>query len=137
MAKSKQSTVIKVPFDFRGNLMHYSYDWQNLDKTLTENPGYGFAYEWRDNQPFQANLHLNTYQRGRSAAYFVWEETGTAKSFPMFLTDMLDMLQRATITRGIITGWWIVAKRGANYGIKLYALDNEEGSTECSTSLTL
>lgn len=75
--------------------------------------------DWRPNDPFTASLRIVGTERGRSAARFVAEDTETGCRYPMFMTEMLAIIQTATIDRGVITGTWIGCKRGANYGIRL------------------
>jgi hypothetical protein len=79
--------------------------------------------DWRPNVPFEAKLQLEGYSRGRSAANFdVIDEHG--RKYTIFLTDMLDILQK----HGIVKGWtekltWAFCKRGQNYGIRLHEDD--------------
>lgn len=98
--------------------------------SLQEWAGYGFgpgekSYgdekdEWRDNVPFEAELTLVGTERGRSAMRFMWRNVA-GESFPMFATDMAAL---ATSERGVsggkADGFWIVMKRGQNYGIARY-----------------
>ncbi|MGY1946666.1 hypothetical protein [Nocardia asiatica] len=77
------------------------------------------ASDWRPNEPFAAALRIVGTVRGQSAARFIAEDTETNIQYPMFMTELLAIIQLATIDRGVITGQWIGCKRGANYGIRL------------------
>lgn len=74
---------------------------------------------WEPNKSFGATLTLQTSQRGRSAAYFMWLDNTTGKTYPMFMADMLDLILQKTIVKGVVVGLWQVRKRGQNYGIAL------------------
>jgi len=76
--------------------------------------------QWRPNEPFYATLDLVDMERGRSAARFIWNHGATNTHYPMFMAGMLDLAKTDVIDHGEVTGWWIVVKRGANYGIERY-----------------
>ncbi|MEU7911358.1 hypothetical protein [Microbispora bryophytorum] len=104
-----------APYNANGDLMHFpetrhKYDLEN--KTREEIP-----YDWRPNEPFTATLTLMRMSRGRSAAYFYWRDADNHE-FPMFMTDLCDLLTGTTIDRGTVTGRWDVVKRGKNYGLR-------------------
>ena len=74
--------------------------------------------EWREFEPFYARLELEGTRRGRSSLIFIWvDEQG--RKWPMFATDVADLITRGTIRAGFATGLWTAAKRGANYGLRL------------------
>ncbi|MFE2994178.1 hypothetical protein ACFXG4_04090 [Nocardia sp. NPDC059246] len=79
----------------------------------------GRLSEWRPNEPFEASLRIVGTVRGQSAARYIAEDIETGCQYPMFMTEMLAIIQLATIDRGVIAGTWIGCKRGANYGIRL------------------
>jgi hypothetical protein len=111
----------KAPFD-RGGLMEWVSP--HVARTRGTAPdGFGVPQEWRDNEPFRAVLTLTGIERGRSAARFMWHGgtmvgptfTGT---FPMFMVDACALLLRGeALAGGVRDGWWIIMKRGANYGV--------------------
>lgn len=107
-----------APYDFSGNLMHFPSLVWDQDKQKYVDP------MWVDNKPFMASLYLGGFQRGRSAAYYMWENINGAK-FPMFLSDMLDVVQNCTIKNGVVNSLWHCVKKGQNYGIQLF--DNGNG----------
>jgi hypothetical protein len=95
----------KIPFDSRG-MMHYPETWRN-------------EIEWRDNVPFRKLLRIDSYGRGQSAAYFNWvDEDGLA--YPMFISDLTEMLRVRNVMNGEACGRWIARKRGKNYGIAAF-----------------
>lgn len=93
-----------VPFDEEGNLITY-------DKVN--------AFEWKDNFEFEGRLKFLRFERGRSSAVAIFEVNG--KEYPMFLTDLEDLLLNMSLSdRGQVWGYYNLtfAKRGCNYGIK-------------------
>lgn len=102
-----------------GNLMDY-VDRSAVREQATATDHYAIPDEWRDNQPFHATLTLTGVERGRSAARFMWYSLGDnpGHTYPMFMTDACDLLMSDEgIVMNTATGWWIVVKRGRNYGI--------------------
>lgn len=81
---------------------------------------YSEQIEWRPNEPFYASLDLVDMERGRSAARFIWDHGATRTHYPMFMAGMLDLAKSTFIHHGEAVGWWIVVKRGENYGIERY-----------------
>lgn len=74
--------------------------------------------EWVENGEFDDVLKVVNIERGRSAAHFILED-GEKRKYVMFITDMLDAIQRAEIYQGTLAGTWTFCKRGQNYGIRL------------------
>lgn len=110
----KKTSVVQAPFDHSGNLLHYA-----------KKGGYLSEYDlnhvvWRDNLPVTLTLTLMGTIRGRSAAYFEWRDP-QGHVYPMFISDMADLLHATTVQEGKVCANWIVAKRGANFGIRFYA----------------
>lgn len=99
-----------APFDSAGDLV----DW----------PARYREYDWRPVEPFPAVMRLVGSSRGRSSATFEWEDD-KGQTWPMFMTDMVDLIRRGEISEGTATGVWTVRKRGTNYGL---ALAPEAGS---------
>ena len=116
--------VEKAPFKKQGGLWHFPPD-------LRRYAGYPEAktptIEWRDVKPWEDTMLVIGTQRGRSAAFFLLV-SGNGDSYPMFMSDAADMMQRAVVTRGTITGRWTIVKKGQNYGIKF--LEDIEGGEE-------
>lgn len=102
----------RAPFNSTGNLMTYVNGYaQNV-------------HEWRDNKPFPAMLVLEGITRGMSAARFVWH-SDKGRKFEMFMTDAADLMKgRAPLYAGTVDTWWMIVKRGKNYGVRL--ADNDD-----------
>lgn len=132
----RKNSVTRAPYDQQGNLQHYPMNgWEYTGETETRTYGLawgdrsGQTYEyqiirdvpvdWRPNEPFQATLTLQELARGRSAAYFWWTDQDGHR-YPMFMSDMVEVVKLATTVGGVVTDTWIVRKRGQNYGIGLY-----------------
>jgi hypothetical protein len=67
------------------------------------------------------SLMLDGMRRGKSAAYFMWTRTPgdvTRESYPMFMKDMVDLLNSSIVQGGVVVATFAVVKRGANYGIR-------------------
>lgn len=78
--------------------------------------------DWRPNDPFHATLQLDSLRSGRSAKYVVWTAANSpsdTRTYPMFVTDLLDVVAAGVAPGGIVSGRWMVRKRGANYGLRL------------------
>lgn len=106
---------MKAPFE-GGSLLAYP------ETRLVRRPdGLGYDHldpEMREAEPFYARLRLVDFERGRSAARFVWEDEDR-NSFPMFLVDMLATVQSCELIDGQTEMVrWAVVKRGGNYGIR-------------------
>lgn len=104
-----------VPFDKSGSLLHFTYSQPG------ETGGrYGdWAAEWRENKPFTCKLTLDSMRSGRSAKYVIWQDD-EGHSYPMFITDLLTLLQERSVVNGVTyDNTWIVRKRGKNYGLAL------------------
>lgn len=70
-----------------------------------------------DNVPFDDVLAFQSYYRGRSAAGMSFlGQNGTP--YNVFLSDFVKFVQ--IMERGIVKGKFIYAKKGMNYGLKLY-----------------
>jgi hypothetical protein len=121
-----KTKVTEVPFTAAGALMHFPERSYDYSKAVRLEVGFGWEVpprvidpDWRPNLPFRAMLMLKGSARGRSAAYFLWEDAA-GREFPMFITDMTDLVRHETALRaGVATAWWMVAKRGQNYGVRL------------------
>lgn len=111
----------QAPYDRNGNLMHYPETqwWYENDERHYAPP------TWRDPAPFTARLTYQGYKRGRSAAYFQWvDENG--RTFPMFLTDIDDILRTRELGPDGITATWVECKRGQNYGLRLASAEEAD-----------
>lgn len=93
---------IKMPFDLDGNLREYA--------------GYGET-EWRENVPFEAVLEVVGYERGRSAVRVIFRDEDLHK-YPMFVSDLVEMLKTSMVIEGKVAGTWVGTKKGQNYGVK-------------------
>ncbi len=101
------TTIAEVPYDEDGNLRHYKDDGASEPVM-------------RPNRPFQAELTLTGMRSGRSAKYLIWTDDD-GRTYPMFVTDLMDVIREKGIAPGGRTGklWWYVRKRGTNYGLAL------------------
>lgn len=87
-------------------------------------PSYAYAPEsgvtWKPNAIFEANLSIESFSRGRSAANFDVKNMQTGAKYTMFLTDFLALLKRHTLDHGETPRLkWQFTKRGQNYGVTL------------------
>jgi hypothetical protein len=97
--------AISVPYDADGNLLH--------------NPGpagRGWAHQWRPNDVFECTLAGPTVTRSGGIGHVEWR-SAEGRIFPMFVTDLVEMINRADILGGSVQGRWIVRKRGQCYGL--------------------
>lgn len=112
-----RNASLKTPWTTGGNLLHSTGDPKGTDDE--GNPLYPDVGEWRGNDVFEATLKFRGTERGRSAAFFRWENLDTHQHYPMFISDVGRMItQGMTLGRGgVVSGRWFVVKRGGNYGI--------------------
>lgn len=96
---------IEVPFDLNGNQLDYAWN---------GNP----RVSWRTNYEFTTTMEIKDFLRGRSAAgWSLVDETG--KTYYMFMSELLKVLQTKTIEKGVVEGKWTFVKRGQNFSVKL------------------
>jgi len=95
--------VVKIPFDEKGNMREYV--------------GYDDAV-WRDNDPFNTEMLVVGYERGRSAVRVILQDAATGAKYPMFISDFVNLAQNARIKYGEVTATWVGCKKGQNYGIR-------------------
>lgn len=104
----KTNSLREAPYDSRGNLMHYA--------ETNRWGGWNGAAEWRANDPMELTITVDHVQSGRSAKYTVW--TGAnGTTYPMFISDLIEMLREVTMTEGQIHAMFWVRKRGQNFGL--------------------
>lgn len=121
---------MKVPIAKDGGIQHYP------EKTWVDNPDYDGTLSWtlgdsrcamsitvdvtwNDVGIFYTTLTLKGMERARSAAYFMWVDHSNGRTYPMFMKDMLELLQNGAVVRGEAMHFWTPQKRGQNYGIKM------------------
>ncbi|MEV4139636.1 hypothetical protein AB0J72_46665 [Dactylosporangium sp. NPDC049742] len=105
-----------MPYDQHGNLMFWvDHRWAHsyLGERLV-------PYTMRPNVDFEATLTVDSMRTGRSAKYLVWRDAD-GHHYPMFISDLTEMLPLVTVARGVVSGIWRVRKKGQNYGIALAA----------------
>jgi len=90
-----------APFTSRGDLEH----WAEYS-----------ADEWRPNDPMELQLAIDSVRSGRSAKYLMWVDTD-GHSYPMFVSDLIEMLREVVVDHGTIHAMFRVRKRGQNYGL--------------------
>lgn len=97
-----RKSLEKAPYDARGNLKLFRNG----------------AHEWRPNEPFEATLTLDSTQRSYAASTYKWlDQEGHA--YHMYVSHLADLVMHGTIYHGTVRGWWVVAKIGNGYGIRL------------------
>jgi hypothetical protein len=74
---------------------------------------------WKDNEPFEATLTFQWFERGRSAAHAIYAKADDPTwQAVMFLSDLGKLIE-ADVAPLHIRGTFIFVKRGTNYGIQL------------------
>jgi hypothetical protein len=102
----------KIPFDNKGNQLHYADWWKAATINL------------QDNHEFDGTLAYKAMHRGRSAAYFEFERVGEDRTVTVFMKDLVDMFP--AMTAGCVRGRFTFCKRGANFGCRLVAAAHGE-----------
>jgi hypothetical protein len=105
--------IPEVPVDKDGNWLNFPSTWNGggWEKVL---------------QPFYAVMEIDGMRTGRSSKIVILKDVETGKTYPMFVSDLVDGIAKgnfeirpATPTEGgRIVAYWTGSKRGANYGIK-------------------
>lgn len=127
MAKSKPKSY-KAPYGPKGDLQHYPEN--TYRGSIREGTHEIIEPDWRVPTPFRAVLVYEGYARGRSAAYFIWRHSITGTRYPMFMTDLDEMLRTRTIPQVGVHATWIECKRGSNYGIRVATAAEIEAAKE-------
>lgn len=125
----KRNPDLRTPWSASGLLHHPGF--RRVDANSNET--WPDVQEWRDNEPFEAVIQFKGTERGRSAAFFRWENVDTGQMYPMFISDIGHMIMQGTRFEegGTIRGRWYVVKRGQNYGIRLEdPTEPQDGTTE-------
>ena len=98
-----------VPMTSYGDLLSYPESWSE-----------GKTWMWQPNKVFTCRMKIVSMGRGRSAAYFTLQDDNNIR-FPMFMTDIMDLIANYSIDKGYVTATWTFCKRGQNYGLCLAA----------------
>lgn len=94
----------KIPFDAKGSQLHYP----------------GSSNDWRENSEFDTKLIYVGYQRGRSAAYFIFKRPN-GQQVTMFLKEFDSIASK--MIKGVLSGSFRFIKRGENYGVLPVRID--------------
>lgn len=107
-------STTEVPYDDHGDLMH-------RPAALAR------VHRWGPNDPFNCLLFvLGAAPAGRET-HVLWR-SAEGRIFPMFLADLVEMLQRADVVAGGVQGRWIVRKRGQRYGVAYLGLPESDAT---------
>ncbi len=93
---------VSAPYDRQGNL---------LRRVLSDVDAL-----WRPNEPFRMRLQLTGQKHGISSVYVEWKDS-RQRTYPMFITSLVALLQSSLVSKGVSTGWWVVTKNGQYFGI--------------------
>lgn len=99
----------KIPFDQHGSPIPYCPYCLHEDS----------RYVWRDNEPFEATLTFQRFERGRSAAHAIYAKADDPTwQATMFLSDVQTLIENDAALLHL-RGTFVFVKRGQNYGIQL------------------
>jgi len=81
--------------------------------------------EIKDTKPFNATMQIqNCVVAGSSVKRLVIQDINTFKEYPLFVKDLLDIINKVGVREGgFVTGRWKVKKRGTSYGLALMTDD--------------
>ena len=115
MSRTWNAKRPEVPVDRDGNWLHYPQrQYAYVDGKYTS-----FDIEWKVVEPFWAHLEVVTLNTGRSAKYVTVKDVDRRITYPMFVSDLIDVIRYAKVENGRISALWTASKRGQNYGIKV------------------
>lgn len=102
----------KVPYDTdTGALVHNPDEWWSRPRE---------GFDWRENQPFYAELRFRFLVRGKSSACYMWQDQANGRAYPMMLAELADLLAGSQVGFGACTNRiWSIQKRGRCYGIRV------------------
>lgn len=113
--RSTANTLEVYPVGTDGNLIRYLPPWGRKGPGATDEER---GISWVPNTVFVETLSLEHIFHGQSAANFVWCDT-KARRWPMFLTDVEELMTYGSIYFAQTSGRWQVRKRGQNYGLAM------------------
>jgi hypothetical protein len=112
-----QVKELYVPFDEKGNMLTYSQRaYPEIDFPDIRWHARPRTASWKKAEPFPATLRITRFERGRSAAHFIFIDD-KKREYTMFGKFLIDALQSDNMFAGWLHGRWNFAKRGANYSI--------------------
>lgn len=106
MAKKKEK--LWIPFTKCGNMVDWVRDIESHSKK-------------KRNYNFIATMTIVGTERGRSAARFILRQdldNGDDYRYIMFMSEVLNMMQKGKVIEGEVTGVWTFCKRGQNYSLR-------------------
>ncbi|QUU29314.1 hypothetical protein SEA_DIMINIMUS_130 [Mycobacterium phage Diminimus] len=110
--------ITEAPFDHEGNMVSYPDDLVGWER-YTDDDGNERHRAIRPTmlpvEPFYDEFEIVGIELGRSAKRLVLKSRHTGKTYPLFVADIVKLLQD---NGTVLKGTWGVAKRGQNYGIK-------------------
>jgi hypothetical protein len=106
----------KVPFDPEGNLMHDAEWFCGIPQN---------EIAWREPEPFHAWLSIDSMRRGGHSVYYLWID-GVGRTYPMLVSDLLELLKTTDIIDRSVNGKWTIVKRGSAYGIRKVPNDQDD-----------
>ena len=99
----------KIPF-YNGNLLTYIIGYNNEEMV--------------ENFVFEDTMYIKNVYRGRSSVTYNLVSLETKKEYPMFVSNLLELIQKCEIKNGIVKAKFEFFKKGRNYGIGLYEEEN-------------
>ena len=104
----------KAPFLEDGSVPSYPSNWDILRGKYQE-----VKIDWKDVEPFYADLRFTGMDKGsHGSTRYTLKNLNSDANYCMFTVDVLDILMTHGIQGGILHGYWVVQKRGQNYGIR-------------------
>jgi hypothetical protein len=85
---------------------------------LVHSPKFSTYATWQEVHPFTAMLTLDGRVSGGGPGYFRWKHAVSGALYPMFPTDLVDLLKNSLVDSGSVFGNWEVCKRGQAYGVR-------------------
>lgn len=105
-----------MPVDTNGNWLH---DGGGYVRSENGRFVYGDPDWFIVQEPFEASLEIDGLNTGRSAKYATVRNIESGITYPMFVSDLLDVVRYGEVSDGRMRGRWTGTKRGQNYGIKI------------------
>src|SRR5262245_22339486 len=96
----------EAPFDKDGNMVSWPGDmtgWENYIHADGEKRYRAIRAELAPVEPFYAEMRVVGMETGRSAKRLVLEDVNTGKTYPLFVADIVKLLQQ---NNTVLSGTW-------------------------------
>lgn len=120
----KTAKKFLIPFDEKGNLVSDPIDLEFVRRIPDPS-----KVTWKENVPFQDRMRVgpvtkpNDYHTSKSSTFCEVTSLSTGKSFPMYMSDLMDVVSSTDVIRGEISGTWAFTRHATKVSIYMLSTD--------------